>query len=321
MLAYKTAKSATTLINTQERYRHIRPVPQLPNFAAHIEGLDLSRPLSPEVSAELRQALDDFEVIFLPPQDITPERHLELASVFGPVAQGAYFPRKDGHPQIEVLANDAEHPASVDHWHADLTWLPNPPAGTVIQITETPEVGGGTAWSSMSKAFRALSPGLQAYLRDLDATHTWEVSQWRSYLANLGEDVLINSIRKFKPVVHPVVWQQARTGKEFLFVNETFTRQINGLSGTESRAILSFLAQWIRQPEFTYTHKWEKGGIAIWDNYATQHYALADYWPSRRVNQRVTFDLPELTAGTEGVANTLAAVDGDGRVSKVAYGL
>lgn len=320
MLAFKKAKSVVELIDTSARYKHIRPVPQLPNFAAHIEGVDLTRPLPDEVRAELRQALDDFEVIFLPPQEITPEQHLALAAVFGPVAQGAYFPRKDGHPLIEVLANDAERPASVDHWHTDLTWLPNPPAGTVIQITETPEVGGGTSWSSMSKAFQALSPGFQAYLRPLEATHTWEVSQWRSYLANLGEDVLINSIRKFKPVVHPVVYSQARTGKEFLFVNETFTRHINALSGTESRGILTFLAHWIRQPEFTYTHKWEKGGIAIWDNYATQHYALADYWPARRVNQRVTFDLPEAAASVEPGTNTLAAVDGDGRVSKVAYG-
>ncbi|MFG1478355.1 TauD/TfdA family dioxygenase [Xanthobacter sp. V4C-4] len=317
MLAYKTAKTVDHLVDTEASYRHIRPVPQLPNFAARIEGVDLTRPLPPEVRAELKRALDDFEVIFLPPQDITPEQHLDLASVFGPVAQGAYFPRKDGHPQIEVLANDADRPASVDHWHADLTWLATPPAGTVIQITENPPVGGGTSWSSMSKAFQALSPGLKDYLRPLEATHTWETSQWRTYLANLGEDVLINAIQKFKPVVHKVVYRQERTGKEFLFVNETFTRHINGLSTIESRGILAFLAQWIRQPEFTYTHKWEPGAIAIWDNYATQHYALADYWPARRVNHRVTFDLE---AQAQPVANTLAAVDGSGRVSKVAYG-
>jgi hypothetical protein len=63
-----TAKSAEQLIDINGRYRHIRPKPQLPNFAAHIEGVDLTRPLSREVQEELYQALLDFEVIFFPPQ-------------------------------------------------------------------------------------------------------------------------------------------------------------------------------------------------------------------------------------------------------------
>ncbi|MBB3102771.1 TauD/TfdA dioxygenase family protein [Azomonas macrocytogenes] len=317
MSDYKKAKSVEQLIPIEERYRHIRPRPQLPNFAAHIDGVDLTRPFSDAVRAELYQALLDFEVLFFAPQELTPEQHLELAAVFGPVAQGAYFPRKDSHPQIEVLATDADHPASVDHWHSDLSWLENPPAGTVIQLTEVPEVGGDTAWASMSKAFAALSPGLRDYLRGLDATHTWETSQWRNYLANLGEEVLINSIRQFKPVVHPVVLKHPESGKELLFVNETFTRQINGVSALESREILRLLTSWVKQPEFIYTHKWQANGIAVWDNRSTQHYALADYWPQRRLNHRVTFN----ARGRAGeIDNTLAAVGGLGVTSKVAYG-
>jgi len=53
------------LIDISKRYQHITPVPRMPNFAAWIEGVDLSKPLSNEVKKELRQALFDFEVIFL----------------------------------------------------------------------------------------------------------------------------------------------------------------------------------------------------------------------------------------------------------------
>jgi taurine dioxygenase len=267
------------------------------------------------VQEELYQALLDFEVIFFPPQILTPEEHLALASVFGPVAPGAYFPRKPDHPFIEFIANDEQHPPRVDNWHSDLSWLAVPPAGTVIQIVETPPVGGNTSWSSMSKALAALSPGFQDYLRGLQATHTWEISGWRNYLAELGEDVLINSIQKFKPVIHPVVKTHPESGKEVLFVSETFTRQINGISRDESRAILGFLAQWIKQPEFVYTHKWQAHGLAVWDNRTTQHYALADYWPHRRVNHRVTFD-PRGTRQTP--ATTLEQVGGTGRVGSYA---
>lgn len=291
MTSYRTAKSAVSFVDIHNRYRHVRPVPQMPNFAALIEGVDLQRPISPEVGGELYQALLDFEVLFFPPQALTPEQHLALAEVFGPVSQGAYFPRKRGYEEIEVLENDESRPPSIDHWHSDLSWLDQPPAGTVIQITELPEVGGNTAWASLSKAFSALSPAFQDYLRTLTATHTWEISNWRNYLAALGEDALINSIRQFKPVSHPVVRTHEESGREVLFVNETFTRHINDVSPLESREILRFLAGWIKQGEFIYTHKWQADGIAVWDNRTTQHYALADYWPHKRVNQRVTFDV------------------------------
>jgi taurine dioxygenase len=52
-------------INIAKRYKHIKPVPRMPNFAAWIEGVDLTKPLSEPVKQELRQALWDFEVIFL----------------------------------------------------------------------------------------------------------------------------------------------------------------------------------------------------------------------------------------------------------------
>jgi hypothetical protein len=41
------------------------------------------------------------------------------------------------------------------------------------------------------------------------------------------------------------------------------------------------------------SHQWEENGIAIWDNRSTQHYALADFWPERRVARRVTFADPK----------------------------
>jgi taurine dioxygenase len=314
--SHRTAKSVASPISVAN-YRHIKPVPQLPDFAADIEGVDLTRPLSDEVKAELYQALLDFEVLFFPPQVLTPEQHLDLAAVFGPVADGAYFPRKAGSSQIELIENDAARPPSIDHWHSDVTWVPEPPAGTVIQITELPATGGNTSWASMTKALRALSPAFQDYLRTLSALHTWEISNWRNYLGGFGDDVVANAIRQFPPVSHPVVRPHPESGKEVLFVNETFTKQIVGVPVQESREILRFLAQWIKQPEFIYTHKWQAHGIAVWDNRTTQHYAAADYWPQRRVNQRVTFN----ARGTSPAgASVLEAVGAQGRVGAAAYG-
>jgi taurine dioxygenase len=282
----------TTLLDIAKRYKRIRPEPRMPNYAAWIDGIDLTKPIDAATKRELHQALLDFEVLFFRPQVLTPEQHIELASAFGGISPGSYFSRKDGYPQVEIIEFDEQRPPEINIWHSDLTWQKTPPLGTVIQITVMPPAGGNTCWASMSKAYDALSDGMKLYLEGLTATHTWEVSGFRDALAGRGEEALVNAIRTFKPVEHQVVRVHPESGKKCLFVNETFTKNINGVHFRESRSILSFLYDWIKQPEFMVHHQWEQNGLAVWDNRSTQHYALADYWPHRRVNQRVTFETP-----------------------------
>ncbi|MEJ8855298.1 TauD/TfdA family dioxygenase [Variovorax robiniae] len=284
-----------TLIDIPARYKHIRPVPRMPNFAAWIEGVDLIQPMNDAVKAELRQALFDFEVIFFKPQTLTPEQHIELGKVFGPISKGSYFDRRPDAPDLEMIVSDRERPPAIDSWHTDISWKPNPPLGTAIQIVDTPPVGGNTCWISTSKAYDWLSPGMQQYLEGLSAVHTWEVSGFREYLGRKGDDALIAAIKAFKPVTHPVVRLNPDSGRKCIYVNSDFTRHILGVDRVEARGMLHFLLDWLRKPEFMMHHQWEAGGIAIWDNRSTQHYAVADYWPHHRVNQRVTFDVPEST--------------------------
>ena len=286
------------LINIAKRYKHIRPVPRMPNFAAWIEGVDLTQPLSDAVQAELRQALWDFEVIFFRPQAITPPQHVALAKVFGPISSGSYFERKPGAPELEMIVSDKDRPPGIDNWHTDISWKPQPPLGTAIQITVTPPAGGNTCWMSTSKAYDWLSPGMQKYLQGLTAVHTWEVSGFREALGQRGDDALIAAIKAFKPVVHPVVRTNPDSGRKCIFVNADFTRHIQGVDRHEARGILNFLLEWMKKPEFMVHHQWEAGGIAVWDNRSTQHYALADYWPHDRVNQSATFDVPGTAAPT-----------------------
>ena len=289
------------LINIAKRYKHIRPVPRMPNFAAWIEGVDLTQPLSPEVQAELRQALFDFEVIFFKPQTTTPAQHVALAKVFGPISSGSYFERKPGAPEVEMIVSDKDRPPGIDNWHTDISWKTKPPLGTAIQITVTPPAGGNTCWMSTSKAYDWLSPGMQKYLSGLTAVHSWEVSGFREALGQRGDEALIAAIKAFKPVVHPVVRINPDSGRKCIFVNADFTRNIQGVDRHEAKAILNFLLEWMKKPEFMVHHQWEAGGIAVWDNRSTQHYALADYWPHHRVNQRVTFDEPGAAPVTSNV--------------------
>ena len=48
------------------------------------------------------------------------------------------------------------------------------------------------------------------------------------------------------------------------------------------------LFEWVKKPEFMMRFKWEKDSVAMWDNCATQHYAVFDYAPHYRAGQRLT---------------------------------
>jgi taurine dioxygenase len=295
--------------NASGKYQRIRPVPLMPGFAARIDGVDLSAPLAVDTKAELRCALLEFDVLIFDPQPLAPERHIDLASAFGDVASGAFFPRKDGYPEIEIITFDEQHPPELNVWHSDVSWKPVPPTGTVIQIVELPTTGGNTVWSSGCKAFSALSAGFKDYLRGLTATHSWQGSLVQTALEAAGEEAVVNAVRRFKPATHPLVRQHPESGKDVLFVNEAFTRQIDHISFRESRAVLEFLREWMVQPEFIYSHKWAVDGIAVWDNRSTQHYAVADYWPHCRTVQRVTFQSQaDLAAGQQPATQPRIAV-------------
>jgi taurine dioxygenase len=81
---------------------------------------------------------------------------------------------------------------------------------------------------------------------------------------------------------HPV------SGRKCLFVNDGFTTRIHELAPRESDALLAFLFAHAARPEFTLRWHWSVDDVAFWDNRVTQHYAVADYLPERRIMHRAT---------------------------------
>jgi len=52
--------------------------------------------------------------------------------------------------------------------------------------------------------------------------------------------------------------------------------------------LLDFLDAHAGRPEFTVRWRWKVDDLVFWDNRVTQHYAVADYLPERRVVYRAT---------------------------------
>ncbi len=98
------------------------------------------------------------------------------------------------------------------------------------------------------------------------------------------------SAEKPPGAVHPVVRTHPETGRKVLFVNPAFTRKIRGLHRRESDALLGYLYEHQALPEFTCRFRWQKNSVAVWDNRAVHHRAVADRLAERRRMERVTVE-------------------------------
>jgi len=193
-------------------------------------------------------------------------------------------------PELFILDNHAGNPTDNDAWHTDVTFIETPPMGSILYAKSLPPNGGDTIWANMKAAYEALSPAFREFLQGLDAVHDFARGfPVRGVVANAaGAEKHAQAAEEHPPVLHPVVRTHPETGEDGLFVNFGFTERIKGLRRKESDAILGMLFEHVTKPEFQVRFRWSDNAVAFWDNRVTQHYAVNDYLPNRRVMNRAT---------------------------------
>ncbi len=253
-------------------------------LGAEVSGIDLSEPLTPEVEQSIREAWAVHQVLFFRDQTWNAEQHTAFARRFGEVHVHPVLPsRKDeGFPEIVVLESNEQIPFVAERWHTDVTFQKKPPLGSVLHGVIVPEAGGDTMWASMYAAYDGLSDAMQRLLSELYAVHDGS-----AFLA-IGNDAQNEELKRDIDALHPVIRTHPVTGRKGIFVNETFTRKIQGMRSKESNAILGFLYQHLQAAEYTCRFHWRPGSVAMWDNRCTQHRVIADNLSAHRRMERVT---------------------------------
>ncbi len=267
--------------------------PYAPHIGATVGPLDLSAPLTESQAGVLRQALARYQVLFFRGQQLTPACQVELARLFGhPDRAKAYFPLSAEQDLVELIESRPGGPRyTTEQWHSDVSYLAAPPAGAVLYARVLPPCGGDTLWSSGVAVFESLPGGLARDIEGLNAIHSIEKSAWGRILraGPGGEARYLQIMADHPPRQHPLVMTHPLTGRKFVFANPKYTTAIDGLSRQDSEDLLQLLFARFERPEFQARLRWETGTLAVWDNLATQHAAVADYSPARRLMHRVTF--------------------------------
>ncbi len=257
-----------------------------PNLGAIITDVDLSKGVNDDQFKDIEKAFLDYQVLFFQNQnEISPELHLKFGKLFGELHIHPAAPSMNGYPEIfEIHAHKDSKVANGEFWHSDVSCDIKPPLGTMLQLHILPETGGDTMFSNMYAAYDELSDKYKTLLDGLIAIHESE-HLYKGRYDDRGVDK--NDIKT--PVAkHPLIRTHPITGKKAIYVNRTFTTEIEGMSKYESSSILEFLFNHCEHVNFQIRYRWNKNDMAFWDNRCTMHRAIWDYWPNERKGRRVT---------------------------------
>jgi taurine dioxygenase len=258
-----------------------------PTIGAEIRGLDLTRPVDSATFRTLEAALIAHKVIYLRDQHLSRAQHVALGRMFGELEVHPFRPQGE-MPEIMVLDNHKDNPVlSTDVWHSDTTFRENPTKYSILRCLEIPSIGGDTLWADMCAAYDSLSDKMRRVIDGLKAVHDFK--NFRVLFGKGEEDQkrLREMEERYPNPAHPVARTHPVTGRKALFVNRQFTVRIVGMSREESDALLALLYAQANVPEYQFRLRWKPGTIALWDNASTQHYAVNDYYPNRRLMERV----------------------------------
>jgi alpha-ketoglutarate-dependent taurine dioxygenase len=297
------------------------------NIGARIDGVRLGGDLSASVVETINDALLAHEVIFFRDQHhLDDDGQLAFAKTLGtPTA---------AHPTVtsrgaDILPIDSRYDKA-NSWHTDVTFVDRIPKASLLRAITLPEYGGTTAWASTEAAYDQLPTPLKALVENLWAVHTNDYD----YVKDVGEidtrpdqDTIRQYREEFVSDVyvteHPVVRVHPETGRRALLLGH-FVKRFIGLGSGESATLLQLLQARVTKLENTIRWNWLPGDLAIWDNRATQHYAVSDYDDQYRRLSRITLagDIPvdvrgERSRAVTGDASTYSKVVAPARLVAV----
>ena len=273
--------------------------PLSPACGAELGGIDLTEPLAAHEVRAIKDAWNKHLVLVFRGQKLSQDEQLRFASYFGDLGSRKKAPeplraRAEGvqqdHEKVLLVTNIKVDGKAIgafgdgEFWfHIDSGYSERPYKYTFLYALELPSRGGNTKFSNMYMAYDAVPPALKEKLKGKKALHIHEYN--RAKQASAAGD--ISAIPHY---AHPVFITHPDTGRKTLFVDRLMTTRIEGVSETESAAILERLYEIGERSEYIYEHVWQLGDFVMWDNRCTIH-ARTDFpKEERRLLRRCTVE-------------------------------
>ncbi|MFQ6391957.1 TauD/TfdA dioxygenase family protein [Nocardia sp. KC 131] len=285
------------------------------HIGAQVDNVRLGGDLDSATVEVVRRALLEHKVIFFRGQDhLDEDGQYAFAQLLG--SPTTPHPTVTSHGD-KSLAIDSEH-GRANSWHSDVTFVDRIPKASILRAVHLPPYGGSTTWASTVAAYNSLPEPLKRLAENLRAVHTnvYDYAAVNVDKSNANTEAYRAEFQSsYFETEHPVVRVHPETGERALLVGH-FVKHFVGVSTTESQALFRLFQDRVTRLENTTRWNWAPGDVAIWDNRATQHYAIDDYNDQPRKLTRITLagDIPVAVDGTtstirEGNAEHYSVID------------
>lgn len=270
----------TSYAASAEQVDGVRLVPYEPSLGLRVEGLRPTpeRPVPEHTAALLRQKLYERGFLVFEPGTVPVEGFVDLIGLFGAVQYygGPFTPAAKENGLINTIDSKIKKTNMNFIWHIDGVFRDNPPKMTALFGHTVPEYGGDTLFANATAAYDLLDPQFAAYLETLTQIQSAE-TVGHLPLSYQDPEELARQRASTPPVEAPVIRVHPETGAKQIFVNESYTLRIKGLSRSISDSLLRLLFDLIKEPELQARFRWEQGSVLIWDNRTVQHRGINDY--------------------------------------------
>jgi taurine dioxygenase len=154
-------------------------------------------------------------------------------------------------------------------YHSDMMWSEIANQTPSLYAVEAQQPSTPTVFVNTVNAWKRLPDDLKERVKGLSARH--ESGQQGRGGTKYEDELIQPQWGKLRDTVKPIAMPHPRTGQIMLYVCEQQTREIVGLSKTESDALLDQLFEHMYQPEWIIAHQWRTGDLVVWDNMSAQH--------------------------------------------------
>ena len=248
-------------------------------LGADVSGVDLSRPVPPDVFAQLRQAWSQHLVLRFRGQRLSDPELLALSRLFGeldPPGPNPYGkPFLAEFPEINVISNVKVGGEPIGNlgdgeavWHCDMTYIETPPRAAFLHALKIPESGGDTYWANMYLAYERLPQSLKQRIEGRRAIHDATFNSAGMMRKGMQP---VTDPRQAPGAHHPLIIVHPDSGRPALYLGRRRNSYILGMELQESEDLLDELWAHATRPEFAMRQVWRLHDLILWDNYCTLH--------------------------------------------------
>jgi taurine dioxygenase len=278
-------------------------------FGARVSGLTLAMLDDEDTRAALYDLWIHKGVVLFRDGEDGEAMQLALSACFGRNAEHL-FPsvRAAGNPALTTIKFYPDDGALYDvggeqrgawlPWHSDLVYSAAINHGGILRPQIVPPRLGKTGFLCQIAAYERLPQTLRDKIENLHVVYEITIDHGDHPFANTADVTCLRMAasglaiqqRKFTypRAIHPMVYEQERTGRKVLNVSPGFALGIYEDGSQSGDDLLHEVCGYCMDPALAYFHDWRMGDMVLWDNWRVLHCAEGTHPEDTRLLHRTT---------------------------------